>query len=153
MKNLLVFYFFLIPLFTFGQIRVLDVGDGWKIKVESALDVIKKTDLEKYDRVIIHCEEIRFWNGNFSTTEDGNKIILTKKELDYGSINNIACTIVHESRHLMLEKLQTEWDEDFQEFMCYNYELNFAVKIDNIEKCLIEHITNTRNKYAKIITL
>lgn len=153
MKNFLVFSFFLVPLFTFAQIRVLDVGNGWNVKVWSALEVIKKTDLEKYDRVIIHCKEIGFWNGNFSTIEDGNKIILSKTELDYGSINNIACTIVHESRHLMLEKSQTKWDKDFEEFMCYDYELNFAMKIDNIEKWLIEHIIDTRNKYAKIISL
>lgn len=153
MKTFVVLSFFLIPLFTFAQIRVLDIGNGWKTKVESALDVIKNTDLEKYDRVIIHCKEIGFWDGNFSTTEGGNKIILSKAELDYGSINNIACTIVHESRHLIIEKSQTKWDKDFEEFMCYDYELNFAMKIDNIEKWLIEHIIHKRNKYAKIISL
>lgn len=153
MKKLIVLILLLLPIFTFGQIRVLDVGDGWKTKVESALQVIKKTDREKYKNLTTYCKEIGFWNGNFSTTEDGNKIILSRKELNNESVNNIACAIVHESRHLMLEKAQTKWDENFQEFMCYDYELNFAKKIPNIEKWLLLHIEKMRNKYAKIISV
>lgn len=152
MKNLIVFILLLLPNLIFGQIKILDVGDGWKAKVESALQVIKKTDKEKYEKLTVYCKEIGFWNGNFSTTEDGNKIILSKKELTHGSINNIACAIVHESRHLMLEKSGVGWDENFQEFMCYDYELDFAKKIPNIEKWLLDHIKIMRNKYAKIIS-
>jgi hypothetical protein len=152
MKKLIVLILLLLPNFIFGQIRVLDVGDGWKSKVESALQVIKKYDKDKYENVNSYCKEIGFWNGNFSTTEDGNKIILSKKELSHGSINNIACAIVHESRHLMIEKSGAGWDENFQEFMCYDYELTFAKKIPNIEKWLLDHIKAMRNKYAKIIS-
>lgn len=152
MKKLIVLILLLLPIFTFGQIRVLDVGDGWKTKVESALQVIKKTDREKYKNLTTYCKEIGFWNGNFSTTEDGNKIILSRKELNNKSINNIACAIVHESRHLMLEESGVGWDENFQEFMCYDYELKFAKKVPNIEKWLLNHIRDMRNKYAKIIS-
>lgn len=131
----------------------MDVGDGWKTKVEMALELIKNYDDEKYQQITNHCKEIGYWNGQFSTTEDGNKIILSRKEMDNNSINNIACAIVHESRHLMLDKSESKWDENFQEFMCYDYELNFAIKIPNIEKWLIDHIIYMREKYVKIISL
>jgi len=152
MKKLIVLLLLLLPNFTFGQIKIIDVGNGWKNKVESALVVIKKYDQEKYDKLIQNCKEIGFWNGKFSTTENGDKIILSRLEMENKSINNIACAIVHESRHLMLEKSKTGWDENFQEFWCYDYELNFALKIPNLEKWLLEHIRFMRNKYAKIIS-
>jgi hypothetical protein len=151
MKNLIVIFLLLLPNLVFGQIKVLDVGDGWKNKVELALQVIKKYDPEKYNKLITYCDEIGFWGGSFSTTE-GNKIILSRTELNNKSINNIACALVHESRHIMLEKSGTTWDENFQEFMCYDYELNFALKIPNIENWLLDHIRIMRNKYAKIIS-
>lgn len=153
MKKLIVFTLFLLSNLLNAQVRVMDVGDGWKTKVETALELIKTYDTEKYQQIINYCEEIGYWNGQFSTTEDGNKIILSRKEMENNSINNIACAIVHESRHLMLEKSDSKWDENFQEFMCYDYELNFANKIPNIEKWLLDHIISMRDKYVKIISL
>jgi len=151
MKKLIVLFLILIPNLVFGQIKVLDVGDGWKNKVELALQVVKKYDQEKYNKLTTYCSEIGFWGGSYSTTE-GDKIILSKIELNNKSINNIACALVHESRHIMLEKSGTTWDKNFQEFMCYDYELNFALKIPNVEKWLLDHIRIMRNKYAKIIS-
>jgi hypothetical protein len=151
MKKLIVLFVLLLPNLLFGQIKVLDVGDGWKNKVELALQVVKKYDQEKYNKLVTYCKEVGFWNGKYSTTE-GDKIILSRIELNNKSINNIACTLVHESRHIMLEKSGTKWDENFQEFMCYDYELNFALKIPNIENWLLDHIRIMRNKYAKIIS-
>lgn len=153
MRKLIVITLFLLTNLLNAQIRIMDVGDGWKTKVEMALEVVKNYDEEKYQQINNHCDEIGYWNGQFSTTEDGNKIILSRKEMDNNSINNIACAIVHESRHLMLEKSESKWDENFQEFMCYDYELNFAKKIPNIEKWLIDHIISMREKYVKIISL
>jgi len=34
--------------YSFSQIKITDVGDGWKGKVEQALDTIQKYDIEKY---------------------------------------------------------------------------------------------------------
>jgi hypothetical protein len=153
MKKLIVLLLLLLPNLSFGEIKIIDVGNGWKNKVEDALVVIKKYDSEKYNKLVENCKEIGFWGGKFSTTESGDKIILSRSEMNDGSINNIACAIVHESRHLMLEKSQTTWDENLQEFWCYDYELNFALKIPNIEKWLLEHIRFMRNKYAKIISI
>jgi hypothetical protein len=33
--------------YSFSQIRITDVGDGWKGKVEQALDTVQKYDIEK----------------------------------------------------------------------------------------------------------
>ena len=71
--------------------------------------------------------------------------------MNHNSINNIACILVHESRHLMIESGNPKWDENFIEFMCYDYELNFAKKIPNIESWIIQHISSMREKYLKII--
>lgn len=153
MKKLILVTMFFIPILINGQIMVMDVGNGWKNKVENSLQLIKKYDLEKYNNLIENCKEIGYWNGEFSTTENGDKIILSRTEMNNSSVNNIACAIVHESRHLMLEKTQTPWDENFQEFMCYDYELNFAMKIPSIEKWLLDHIRIMRDKYCKIVSI
>ena len=44
--TLLLYVFIFTPLF--GQIKITDVGDGWKGKIEQALDTIQKYDIEKY---------------------------------------------------------------------------------------------------------
>ena len=48
---ILLISFNLFPLF--AQIKVADVGDGWKNKVDSAILIIKKYDQEKTYLVII----------------------------------------------------------------------------------------------------
>jgi len=151
MKKMIVITLVCLSFITKGQILVIDAGEGWKPKVDSALTVIQTHDTHSYENLVRYCKEIGYWNGDYSTTEEGSKIIISRKEMNNKSINNIACVLVHESRHLMIERANPKWDENFIEFMCYDYEFNFARKIPNIENWLIQHIISMREKYLNII--
>lgn len=122
--------------FSFGQIKIDDVGDGWKGKVQQALDTIKKYDCPKYNLLTQQCKGIGYWLGSFSTTE-GNKILISTSDIKFSSINNIAAILVHESMHLFF--IKNKLDQIKEEKICYDYELNFLLKIPNVEPWLIKH--------------
>ena len=103
MKHLLFFSLLLLTTPIFSQIKVEDVGDGWKNKIELALDLIKRTDSNYYNHVIDNCEHIGFWAGKYSTNE-GTSIYMTKYDFEMNSIQNLACIIVHESKHIEFSK-------------------------------------------------
>lgn len=131
----------------FSQIKVSDVGPNWKNRVDSALILIKKYDSTKYNLLIKHCKQIGFSNLKFSTIEGNNTIILSTYDVKYGSINNIAAAIIHESAHLFF--LDKNFFSTFveEEEHCYAYELDFLLKLPKCEKYLIENtINNIKNK-------
>lgn len=127
-----------------AQIKIDVVGDNWELVVHKSLNLIRDTDSTTYEFVNTHCNHIGFWNGSFSSTE-GNSIFLTTTEIRNGNINNIACAIVHESKHIELyNKNLTESEE---ECICYLYELDFILKLKNIDLFLIDNIQRNLNKY------
>lgn len=141
-KNALISILLIFTLPIYSQIKIDDVGDGWKGKVESALDLIEKTDQRAYNDVIKYCNHISFWTGNHSTTQYPNSIIISTKDIRINSINNLACLIVHESQHLKVNAKSIVLTEDEEELYCYRYEYEFAKKIIDIEDWLIQHIIN-----------
>lgn len=134
-----------------AQIRVYDMGYGWKPKVDSALKIIKTNDVEKYNVIIKYCRTISFWSGDYSTTEDSNIICISKKDIQYTSINNIAAILVHESKHLEFINTTKIYSEEIEEIVCYEYELNFLKKIENVEPWLIEHAIKMIKYYESVI--
>ena len=92
----LFFLLLFVVLFTpiYSQVKIDDVGDGWKLRVDSAVALIRNTDLDKYGLLIKVCDHVSYWNGGFSTIEDSSTILITQKDMLYGSINNIAATPV-----------------------------------------------------------
>jgi len=129
---------------SFGQIKIDDVGDGWKTKVDSALVLIKTIDPDAYQIVLDHCNHITYWMNKFSSTQDPSTILIATKDMKL-SVNNIACVIVHESYHLRYRHFGVIMGENDEEYMCYRYEYRFILKIPNVEPWLIEHaITNMR---------
>ena len=44
---------------SFSQIQIADVGDGWKNKVQQALDTIQKYDTVKYNNLITVCDNAK----------------------------------------------------------------------------------------------
>ena len=44
MKKFLIISFCYIPAILFSQIKIDDIGDDWKQKVESSIEIIKKND-------------------------------------------------------------------------------------------------------------
>ena len=101
MKYILLIILFLTSFNSYSQIKIDDIGDNWKYKVDSALTVIKTYDPQKYDTLVKYCKHITFWVGDFSSTEDENTIMISQRDMKLNSINNIASVLVHESFHLM----------------------------------------------------
>jgi hypothetical protein len=150
MKKLLSGLLFLfITLHSFGQLRVTDVGDGWKNKVDSALKIIQTYDIEKYNVILETCTLIGYWNESFSTTEGDSVILISTKDINNESINNIAAILVHESMHLYIKQLYAKVSPNREETICYVYELNFLYKVPNVEIWLIENATNKIKYYSK----
>jgi hypothetical protein len=137
--KLLVKCLSLIPFLTFGQIRIDDVGDGWKGKVEQALQVVQQTDCEKYEMIMSTCTHISYSTANFATTESGNTILIPRREIMAGNINDIAAILVHESLHLYILQTKMMMPEADEELLCYAYELEFLLQIPGVEQWLLDH--------------
>jgi len=136
MKWLLSIIFFL-PILCFSQIKIDDVGDNWKLRVDSALQVVKKYDSINYGKILTNCKKVSFWTGNFSTVEEGQTILITQKDMKYSSINNIAAILVHETIHLSIINNKLKYTPAEEEVFCYYVELRFLEKIPNVESWLI----------------
>lgn len=132
---------------SFSQIKITDVGDGWKTKIEQALDTIKKYDTIKYNIIISKCSNVGYWNNGFATTELPSTILIPTKEMNYGNVYNISAILVHESFHLLTCN-QTITDIQ-EEYFAYNYELNFLNKIPKVDSWLIENAKNKIEFYSK----
>jgi hypothetical protein len=141
---------FLLPIFGHSQMVIDDVGDNWKKNVDSALSVIKKYDIESYEVVINNCKLISFWMGGFSTTQDSTTILISVRDMNIKSINNLACIIVHESKHLDFLNKGIKMDPSKEEFICYTYEYEFLEKIPNIEYWLRTHVITNMMIFSKI---
>jgi hypothetical protein len=97
---------FLTSLPLFGQIKVDKAGDGWDLKVDSALTLIKTTDSAKYALLDSVCSNVSFWLSDFSSceSEEGGRIYISVRDVKLNSINNLASVLVHESFHLYIWK-------------------------------------------------
>ena len=139
-KNALITLTLLFATTGFSQIQIDDVGDGWKLKVDSALTLIKKTSPEHYKEVSEYCKHITYWMGGFSTTQDSSVVAISVRDMKIGSVNNLACIIVHESHHLMIQKKHIVMDPKKEELECYQYEYEFLQRIPNAEDWLTIHV-------------
>jgi len=137
-KNAIILVLLFIPLLSNAQIKIDDVGDGWKSKVDSAIKLIKSIDTVKYNLLKESCSNVRFWTGGFSTTED-SCILISAKEAKYGSVNDIAACLVHESLHLYIQRNHISMNPLDEEQLCYLYELDFLFQIKNVEPWLLQH--------------
>ena len=127
-----------------AQVKIDVVGDSWEQVVHNAFTLIKETDSTTYKFVTSNCNHIGFWNGNYSPTE-GKSIFLTTTEVRNGNINNIACAIVHESKHIELSN--GNLSESEEECICYLYELEFLIKLKDVDLFLIDNIQSKLNYY------
>jgi len=128
---------------TFGQIKIDKAGNGWDLKIDSALQLIKEVDIEKFQLIDSVCERVEFWSSGFSSNEGsyGKKgtILVAVKDVQLNSINNLAVVLVHESLHLhVLQKGYIVAPEQ-EEAWCYRYELTFIDKLKNPEPWLKQH--------------
>ena len=126
-----------------------DVGDNWKLRVDSALQVVKKYDSVNYGKILTNCKKVSFWNGSFSTVEDSQTILITQKDMKHSSINNIAAILVHESTHLSIINKRLKYTPSDEEVFCYFVELRFLEKIPNVEDWLINNTKKMILYYEK----
>ena len=143
--NLLIFL--AVP--CFAQIKIDKAGDGWDLKVDSAIQLIRRVDIDKYKILDTNCTQISFMISPYSSCqlEDGKgHIYIAVSDIKLNSINNIAVVLVHESLHLYIAKKGIELIPAKEETFCYMYELNFIEKLTNPEPWLIEHALNNINK-------
>ena len=139
MKQLVKCLSIFFPLILSAQIKIDDVGDGWKNKVEQAIEIVKQYDSEKHTLLTENCNHISYSLLPFSTTESGNTILISQKEILKGNVNDIAAILVHESLHLYFLKNNIILPENEEEILCYTYELELLFKIPDVEPWLIDH--------------
>ena len=139
-KNALITIGLLLTTTLFSQIQIDDVGDGWKLKVDSALTLIKNTSPAHYKEVSEYCNHITYWMGSFSTTQDSSTVVISVRDMKMGSVNNLACIIVHESHHLAILKKKIVMEPKKEELECYQYEYTFLQMVPNAEDWLTIHV-------------
>jgi hypothetical protein len=151
-KNALIgILFFLLPYVSFGQIKVDDVGDGWKGKIDSALTLIKEYDSISYKHVMENCDHITYWLGSHSTSQYPSSVVIAVQDMKINSINNIACIIVHETVHLKLHAKEVNISGNREELIAYTIERSFAERIPNIEPWILTHIDNQIKLFTALV--
>lgn len=130
MKHLMTLILTIYSFTLFSQIKIDQSGEGWKEMVESAVVLIKNTDTSTHNLLIKHCRKIGFWGGTYSAGE-GSEIYICRDDILLGSVENIACILVHESKHLELQSKGLSLQEE--ECICYKYELEFINKLQDVE--------------------
>lgn len=126
---------------------VAKAGDGWDLKIDSAIQLIKATDSAKYVVFRDVCQRVDFWKSSFSSTgivEGDYTILIADADIKLNSINNLAAVLVHESLHLMFIMEDAVFTEKEEEYRCYLYELSFIKKLPTPEPWL------TANAYEKM---
>jgi hypothetical protein len=149
MKQLLLCLSLFLSFNLFSQLRVDDVGDGWKQTVEQAIDLIKQYDTVRYNLLLEVCDQISYSTAPFSTTEMGHVILISQNDIKAKNINNIAAVLVHESLHLYFEIHGYKMTEHQEEFRCYVTEMQFLLLLPNVEPWLIEHAQGQIEFYSK----
>jgi hypothetical protein len=149
MKKLLLVMLIFLSTNAFGQIKIEDIGDDWKRKVEMALDTIRTYDIEKYNNILDVCNHVTFWNGNFSTTEDSVTIMISQKDMLINDVCNVAAVLVHESYHLAVLKYKIKLNINQEEYLAYGYEYNFLLKIPTLKLKLLEFDKKMMDYYKK----
>ena len=149
MKLLLSYLSLLLPFISISQIKVDDVGDGWKAKVEQALEVVQQYDTAKHNLILCESNHISYTLAKFATTEGDSTILIAQREIIAGCVNDLAAAVVHESMHLYLMHNGIEMSYNEEEFICYAYELDFLLSIPNVEPWLIDHARRYMEYYSR----
>jgi hypothetical protein len=68
----------------------------------------------------------------------------------YGSINNIAAIIIHESKHLYYLKNKISLPPHEEELRCYKYELSFLTKVPNVEPWLVDNAKDKIRLFSQL---
>lgn len=130
----------------FGQIEIDGGFSEWENLVKKSIELVKQTDSSYYQTLVKNCKRISFWNGLYSTTED-KSIVISILDLKSESANNIACVLVHESKHLELVQTKSLTQSE-EECIAYRYELDFIRKLKNPEPYLNKNCLEYLKKFC-----
>ncbi len=133
--------------YSISQINIADVGDGWKGKVQQALDTIQKYDTVKYNNLITKCNNIGYWNNTFATTEPPHTILIPTSEMNFGNIYNICAILIHESYHLLI--YGRNMNPNQEEYWAYSYELDFLMKVPNVDGWIIQNAQTKKETFSQ----
>ena len=133
--------------YSISQINIADVGDGWKGKVQQALDTIQKYDTVKYNNIITKCNNIGYWNNTFATTEPPHTILIPTSEMNFGNIYNICAILIHESYHLLI--YGRNMNPNQEEYWAYSYELDFLMKVPNVDGWIIQNAQTKKETFSQ----
>ena len=146
MKYLVFLLYFFCFSKCFGQIKIDGGFSDWENLVRKSIELVKQIDSTYHQTLVTNCKRISFWNGPYSTTED-KSIVISILDLKSESVNNIACVLVHESKHL--ELIQTKsLTQSEEECIAYRYELDFITKLKNPELYLNKNCLEYLNKFC-----
>ena len=93
-------------------IYVSKAGDGWDLKIDSAITLIKNIDSVKYSRLLHVCTNVDFWAGKFSSNDGDKTILVSVNDIKLNSVNNLAAILIHES---IYEQFKTEFIKQVQQ--------------------------------------
>ena len=130
----------------FGQIEIDGGFSEWENLVKKSIELVKQTDSSYHQTLVKNCKRISFWNGLYSTTED-KSIVISILDLKSESENNIACVLVHESKHLELVQTKSLTQSE-EECIAYRYELDFIRKLKNPEPYLNKNCLEYLKKFC-----
>lgn len=133
----------------YSQIDVSDFDDRWNTRVDSALHLINDVDSSRYHFLEDNCNKIRFWIMDFSSIVENGTILIPQGELNFGTVNSIAGVIVRESMRLNLCNNFIQMDVETEEIFCRLYELDFLLRVPNIEYDLIEETREEISDYLE----
>jgi hypothetical protein len=130
-------------------IYIFKAGDGWDLKVDSAITLIKNTDSVKYSRLLHVCSTVDFWTGKFSSNDGIKTILVSVNDIKLNSVNNLAAILIHESMHLYISQNNIQMTLNEEECQCYMYEFEFLTKLKNLEPWLLQHTIKQIQIYSK----
>lgn len=142
MKRLLVSLLIVLTISCKAQ-TIAKAGDGWDLKIDSAIQIIKTVDPEKYKVFKDVCQRVEFWKSSFSSTsviEGDYTILIADADVKLNSINNLAAVLVHESLHLVYIMEDARMSGREEEYKCYLYELSFIKNIPTPEPWLLANL-------------
>jgi hypothetical protein len=131
----------------YSQITLPVTASQYVKTIDSAITLVKKIDINVYNRLDSMVDSIDMWLGAFSSCND-KTIYISREDVLLG-VQNVAAVLVHESQHLWIWNKGIEVDKPVEEIMCYKYELAFLNKIPNCETYLKKHAIKSILEFSK----
>jgi hypothetical protein len=144
----LVLLLCLLPQVLCSQINVHKAGNGWDSTVYAALKLIQQVSPIHYLLVLENVQTVEFWNEDYSSNNlinNNGVVVISRKDMELGSLNNIAAILIHESCHIKFLKANFILRGAEEEFRCYSVELKFLEMLPNVEPDLLNHVKEYKN--------